>query len=159
MAEKYKFYVSLADGDVNVVVVKAEDVKNFNNIKTYDPEGVPDKYVQARLFGSAGQNVFCCGITQIGELSVRFASDLTYEEAAKLLNQGLIQLLKEVQNRDNRYNYYEDEKVAKLIASDVQGHNTSKFCTAAGWYCSPYPSINPKTGNKIMIYELGLDNA
>lgn len=98
--------------------------------------------------GSDGTH-FNCGIVEMGQVSLEHDKCVTYEEACKLVTQAI------------------EEKIlgidcGKIIASDVvfdpqsMGGETGRFCRAAKWYCSPYPSRNPNSGNMIEIFELGL---
>lgn len=46
--------------------------------------------------------------------------------------------------------------IGKLIMADVEGGWVDMFCKYNKWYCSPFRSINPKTGNSICVYEFAL---
>lgn len=146
---KYKYIYEMADDEFCIIALTPGAEVDDDTV----PYDVPAKYMDAQMYGIAQTLSSCCGVTELGSITFAYSHTLTHKQAAKIITEGLLKILE--QSPDVRQPDAFEERVGKFLMSDVIGGTVDQFCRAAGWYCSPYPSINPKTGNKIMLYELG----
>lgn len=143
MSKLDKFDVFLSDCELEV---------RFPDAKINDPDyWAPDTF---KVIFAGDILPGCCGVLTAYEPDFAYHKhagvDIYSSEFMDIMQAAIVKGLKDCSSDRGG-------GVGKIIMADITGGWIDRFCTHNNWYCSPFRSINPKTGNSICVYEFALE--